>query len=68
MEAACKAASRTAQLLTKDTPQEEISQMMTVMASIKEQLSKVRLVSANSGMVISNVLDTNMNKLVGTYR
>ncbi|XP_037550764.1 nesprin-1 [Nematolebias whitei] len=42
MEAACKAASRTAQLLTKDTPQEEISQMMTVMASIKEQLSKVR--------------------------
>ncbi|MED6258394.1 Nesprin-1, partial [Ataeniobius toweri] len=42
MEAASKAASRTAQLLTKDTPQEEISQMMAVMASIKEQLSKVR--------------------------
>lgn len=41
MEAACKAASRTAQLLTKDTPQEEVSQMMTVMASIKEQLSNV---------------------------
>lgn len=41
MEAACKAASRTAQLLTKDTPQEEVSQMMAVMASIKEQLSKV---------------------------
>uniref|UniRef100_A0A3Q0QYZ0 Calponin-homology (CH) domain-containing protein n=1 Tax=Amphilophus citrinellus TaxID=61819 RepID=A0A3Q0QYZ0_AMPCI len=41
MEAACKAASRTAQLLTKDTSQEEVSQMMTVMASIKEQLSKV---------------------------
>ncbi|KAF1374585.1 hypothetical protein PFLUV_G00230620 [Perca fluviatilis] len=42
MEAACKAASRTAQLLTKDTPQEEVSQMMAVMASVKEQLSKVR--------------------------
>lgn len=42
MEAACKAASRTAQLLTKDTPEEEVSQMMAVMASIKEQLSKVR--------------------------
>ncbi len=41
MEAACKAANRTAQLLTKDTPQEEVSQMMAVMASIKEQLSKV---------------------------
>lgn len=41
MEAACKAASRTAQLLTKDTAQEEVSQMMAVMASIKEQLSKV---------------------------
>lgn len=41
MEAACKAASRTAQLLTKDTPQEEVSQMMAVMASIKEQLGKV---------------------------
>lgn len=41
MEAACKAASRTAQLLTKDTPQEEVSQMMAVMTSIKEQLSKV---------------------------
>uniref|UniRef100_A0A3Q4H2T0 Calponin-homology (CH) domain-containing protein n=1 Tax=Neolamprologus brichardi TaxID=32507 RepID=A0A3Q4H2T0_NEOBR len=41
MEAACKAASRTAQLLTKDTPQEEVSQMMAVMASIKEQLSNV---------------------------
>lgn len=41
MEAACKAASRTAQLLAKDTPQEEVSQMMAVMASIKEQLSKV---------------------------
>lgn len=41
MEAACKAASRTAQLLTKDTPQEEVSQMTAVMASIKEQLSKV---------------------------
>lgn len=41
MEAACKAASRTAQLLTKDTSQEEVSQMMAVMASIKEQLSKV---------------------------
>lgn len=41
MEAACKAASRTAQLLTKDTPQEEVSQMMAVMASVKEQLSKV---------------------------
>lgn len=68
MEAACKAASRTAQLLTKDTPQEEISQMMTVMASIKEQLSKVRLVSAKSGMIICNVLDTNMDKLVDTYR
>lgn len=68
MEAACKAASRTAQLLTKDTPQEEISQMMTVMASIKEQLSKVRLVSAKSGMIVSNVLDTNLDKLVDTYR
>uniref|UniRef100_A0A3Q3KI06 Calponin-homology (CH) domain-containing protein n=1 Tax=Monopterus albus TaxID=43700 RepID=A0A3Q3KI06_MONAL len=33
---------RTAQLLTKDTPQEEVSEMMAVMASIKEQLSKVR--------------------------
>lgn len=43
MEAASKAASRTAQLLTKDTPQEEFSQMMAVMASIKEQLSKVCL-------------------------
>uniref|UniRef100_A0A672YM97 Nesprin-1 spectrin repeats region domain-containing protein n=1 Tax=Sphaeramia orbicularis TaxID=375764 RepID=A0A672YM97_9TELE len=42
MEAACKAASRTAQLLTKDTPPEEVSQMMAVMSSIKEQLSKVR--------------------------
>lgn len=41
MEAASKAASRTAQLLTKDTPQEEVSQMMDVMASIKEQLGKV---------------------------
>lgn len=41
MEAASKAASRTAQLLTKDTAQEEVSQMMDVMASIKEQLSKV---------------------------
>lgn len=41
MEAACKAASRTAQLLTKDTAQEEVSQMTAVMASIKEQLSKV---------------------------
>lgn len=51
MEAACNAASRTAQLLTKDTPQEEISQMMTVMASIKEQLSKVSLMSANSQML-----------------
>lgn len=51
MEAACNAASRTAQLLTKDTPQEEISQMMTVMASIKEQLSKVSLMSANNQML-----------------
>lgn len=42
MEAASKAASRTAQLLTKDTPQEEVSQMMDVMTSIKEQLGKVR--------------------------
>lgn len=41
MEAACKAASRTAQLLTKDTTPEEVSQMMAVMASVKEQLSKV---------------------------
>lgn len=43
MEAACKAASRTAQLLTKDTPQEEVSLMTAVMASVKEQLSKVRV-------------------------
>lgn len=42
MEAASKAASRTAQLLTKDTPQEEVLQMMDVMTSIKEQLGKVR--------------------------
>lgn len=41
MEAACKAASRTAQLLTKDTPPEEVSHMSAVMASIREQLSKV---------------------------
>lgn len=41
MEAASKAAGRTAQLLTKDTPQEEVSQMMDVMTSIKEQLGKV---------------------------
>lgn len=41
MEAASKAASRTAQLLTKDTPQEEVLQMMDVMTSIKEQLGKV---------------------------
>uniref|UniRef100_A0AAV2JAL2 Calponin-homology (CH) domain-containing protein n=1 Tax=Knipowitschia caucasica TaxID=637954 RepID=A0AAV2JAL2_KNICA len=42
MEAACKAACRTAQILTKDTPQEEVSRMNSLMASIKEQLSKVR--------------------------
>ena len=41
MEAACKTASRTVQLLNKDTAQEEVSQMLDVMVSIKEQLSKV---------------------------
>uniref|UniRef100_A0A3P9ISW1 Nesprin-1 spectrin repeats region domain-containing protein n=1 Tax=Oryzias latipes TaxID=8090 RepID=A0A3P9ISW1_ORYLA len=41
MEAACRAAGRTAQLLSKDAPQEELLQMTAVMASIKEQLSKV---------------------------
>uniref|UniRef100_A0A3P9K8C7 Nesprin-1 spectrin repeats region domain-containing protein n=1 Tax=Oryzias latipes TaxID=8090 RepID=A0A3P9K8C7_ORYLA len=41
MDAACRAAGRTAQLLSKDAPQEELLQMTAVMASIKEQLSKV---------------------------
>uniref|UniRef100_A0A8C7ULC6 Spectrin repeat containing, nuclear envelope 1b n=1 Tax=Oncorhynchus mykiss TaxID=8022 RepID=A0A8C7ULC6_ONCMY len=43
MEAACKTASRTAQLLVKDTPAEEVSTMLAVMASIKEEMSKVTI-------------------------
>ncbi|KAK6304736.1 hypothetical protein J4Q44_G00253220 [Coregonus suidteri] len=42
MEAACKTASRTAQLLIKDTPAEEVSTMLAVMASIKEEMSKIK--------------------------
>ena len=41
MEAACKAAWRSAQLLNKDSPEEEVSQMLALMASVKEQLGKV---------------------------
>ncbi|XP_029943268.1 nesprin-1-like [Salarias fasciatus] len=42
MEAACKAASRTAQLLSKDAPEDERAAMAAVMAAVKEQLGKVR--------------------------
>uniref|UniRef100_A0A8C7CRJ2 Spectrin repeat containing, nuclear envelope 1b n=1 Tax=Oncorhynchus kisutch TaxID=8019 RepID=A0A8C7CRJ2_ONCKI len=43
MEAACKTATRTAQLLTKDTSPDEVSTMLAVMASIKEEMSKVTI-------------------------
>ncbi|CAL8300487.1 unnamed protein product [Boreogadus saida] len=42
MEAACKAAWRSAQLLNKDSPEEEVSQMLALMATVKEQLGKIR--------------------------
>ncbi|XP_034001994.1 nesprin-1-like [Trematomus bernacchii] len=42
MEAACKAASRTAQLLSKDSPQDETLAMTELMGSVREQLAKVR--------------------------
>ncbi|KAJ8275253.1 hypothetical protein COCON_G00098780 [Conger conger] len=42
MESQYKMATRNAQLLTKDTPQEEVAQMLAAMATIKEQLSKIR--------------------------
>ncbi|KPP57545.1 hypothetical protein Z043_124718, partial [Scleropages formosus] len=42
MEALYKMATRNAQLLTKDTPQEEVTEMLGTMATIKEQLSKIR--------------------------
>lgn len=41
MESQYKMATRNAQLLTKDTPQEEVAQMLAAMATVKEQLSKV---------------------------
>uniref|UniRef100_A0A3B1IR95 Calponin-homology (CH) domain-containing protein n=1 Tax=Astyanax mexicanus TaxID=7994 RepID=A0A3B1IR95_ASTMX len=41
MEAVYKTATRNAQQLTKDTPQEEITQMLAAMATLKEELSKV---------------------------
>ena len=41
MEAACKAAWRSAQLLNKDSPEEEVSHMLALMATVKEQLGKV---------------------------
>lgn len=41
MEAVYKTATRNAQQLTKDTSQEEITDMLGVMETIKEELSKV---------------------------
>lgn len=56
MEAASKAASRTAQLLTKDTAQEEVAQMMDVMTSIKEQLGKVCVCSTSNSYSLTTKL------------
>ncbi|KAG5265767.1 hypothetical protein AALO_G00246160 [Alosa alosa] len=42
MEAQYKSATRKAQQLTKDTPQEEINQMLDAMTALKEQLCQVR--------------------------
>ncbi|RXM34941.1 Nesprin-1 [Acipenser ruthenus] len=42
MEAQYKTVTRNAQLLNKDTPQEEASEMLATMTGIKEQLSKIR--------------------------
>lgn len=61
MEAASKAASRTAQLLTKDTPQEEVAQMMDVMTSIKEQLGKVCVCSTSNSYSLTTKLWQNLN-------
>lgn len=41
MEAQYKSATRKAQQLTKDTPQEEINQMLANMTALKEQLCQV---------------------------
>uniref|UniRef100_A0A3P9C6C0 Calponin-homology (CH) domain-containing protein n=1 Tax=Maylandia zebra TaxID=106582 RepID=A0A3P9C6C0_9CICH len=68
MEAACKAASRTAQLLTKDTPQEEVSQMMTVMASIKEQLSNVCLPLLRESQSLLPPLEEMEKNITGFYQ
>ncbi|RXM34120.1 Nesprin-1 [Acipenser ruthenus] len=42
MEAQYKSVTRNAQVLNKDTPQEEASEMFATMTGIKEQLSKIR--------------------------
>ncbi|RXN33841.1 nesprin-1 isoform X3 [Labeo rohita] len=42
MEAAYKTATRNAQQLTKDLTEEEIAQMLATMATIKDELSKIR--------------------------
>ncbi|XP_060687141.1 nesprin-1-like [Hemiscyllium ocellatum] len=42
MEAQYKLVSKTAQQLTKDTPQDEVTQMLSMMSTIKDQLIKVR--------------------------
>ncbi|MGH0114382.1 UNVERIFIED_CONTAM: hypothetical protein FKN15_005783 [Acipenser sinensis] len=42
MEAQYKSVTRNAQVLNKDTPQEEASEMLATMTGIKEQLSKIR--------------------------
>uniref|UniRef100_H3A1G7 Calponin-homology (CH) domain-containing protein n=1 Tax=Latimeria chalumnae TaxID=7897 RepID=H3A1G7_LATCH len=42
LEAQYKSITRTAQLLTKDTPQEEANQMLAAMTGIKDQLSKIK--------------------------
>ncbi|GCC32670.1 hypothetical protein chiPu_0011134 [Chiloscyllium punctatum] len=42
MEAQYKLVSKTAQQLTKDTPQDEVTQMLSTMSTIKDQLIKVR--------------------------
>ncbi|GCB70374.1 hypothetical protein scyTo_0001262, partial [Scyliorhinus torazame] len=42
MEAQYKLVSKTAQQLTKDTPQDEVTQMLATMSTVKDQLIKVR--------------------------
>lgn len=54
METQYKLAARSAQLLTKDAPQDEAARVMATMATAKGQLSKVGVLSAREQQQVKN--------------